>query len=315
MMYRLHRREDAPVSGTGQQSGLSRGTLRSGHRTLFAVLAALLATTVFTTSAHADGPYSSAAALFTRVPAPRATPAPTPPAPTVPPLVFFRAHGGATFTLTPSTAGGGFDAAAVEIARQAFAWRNDDFQSQHAVSTRLLDLVYQTMRHFNATQVEIVSGFRDGRSTSRHSHGRAIDFTIPGVTMTALAEHLRSLGFVGVGIYPRSGFVHLDVRATSYFWVDHSGAGRRGRVRQILAGVAQRADQAAIARGEAPDAAVAAAELEEKAAYASGDPSARVGRSRAARILARRQRVAEERRRIQRRERRQMRAARAPNEG
>ena len=133
--------------------------------------------------------------------------------------------------------------------------------------------------------------------------------------MTALAEYVRSLGFVGVGIYPRTGFVHLDVRAASYFWVDYSGAGRRGRVRQILAGVAQRADQAAIARGEAPDAAVAAAELEEKAAYVSGDPSARVGHSRAARIIARRQRIAEERRRIQRRERRQMRAARPANDG
>ena len=300
MMYRLHRRE---------------GTPRSALRTLMTALAALLAATLFTTSAHADGPYSSAAALFTPMPAPRATPAPATPAPAVLPLVFFRAHGGARFTLTPSTSGGGFDAAAIEVARQAFAWRNDDFQSQHAVSTRLLDLVYQTMRHFEATEVEIVSGFRDGRSTSRHSHGRAIDFTIPGVTMTALAEYVRSLGFVGVGIYPRTGFVHLDVRAASYFWVDSSGAGRRGRVRQILAGVAQRADQAAIARGEAPDATVAAAELEEKAAYASGDPSARVGHSRAARVIARRQRIAEERRRIQRRERRQMRAARAANDG
>ena len=31
------------------------------------------------------------------------------------------------------------------------------------------------------------------------------------------------LGFVGVGVYPVSGFVHLDVRERSYFWVDTSG--------------------------------------------------------------------------------------------
>jgi len=231
------------------------------------------------------------------------------------PLIFRRAHGGATFTLTPNTPTGGFDAADLETARQAFAWRDDEFTSQHPVSTHLLDLVYQTMRHFDATQVELVSGFRDGRSTSRHSHGRAIDFTIPGVAMNALAEHVRTLGFVGVGIYPRSGFVHLDVRNESYFWVDHSGSGRRGRVRQILAGVSVRADEAARARGQAPDATVATAELAEKAAYASGDPSARFGRTRAARVIARRQRVIAERQRIQRRERRQMRATASANDG
>ncbi len=235
--------------------------------------------------------------------------------PTVAPLVLRRAHGGATFTLTPSTASGGFDAADLETARQAFAWREDDFHSQYPISTHLLDLVYETMRHFAATQVELLSGYRDGRATSRHTHGRAIDFIVPGVSMTELATYVRTLGFVGVGIYPRSGFVHLDVRAESYFWVDYARSGRRGRVRQILGTVATRADEEARARGEAPDATVAAAELQEKAAYASGDPAARVGHSRAARLIARRERLSAERQRLQRRQHRQMRAARAASDG
>lgn len=231
------------------------------------------------------------------------------------PLVLRRAHGGATFTLTSRTATGSFDSANLELARQAFAWRDDDFHSEYPVSTRLLDLVYQTMRHFGAAQVELVSGFRDGRATSRHSHGRAIDFTIPGVSMSALAQYVRTLGFVGVGVYPRSGFVHLDVRAESCFWVDYSRSGRRGRIHQILAGVAIRADDEARARGEAPDAQVAAAELQEKAAYASGDPVARLGRARAARILARRQRREVEQQRVERQQRRQRRAGRASSDG
>lgn len=237
---------------------------------------------------------------------------PAAPAGTPVPLVLRRAHGGERFTLTPATASGGFDAADLETARRAFAWREDAFHSEHPVSTRLLDLVYRTMRHFDAVEVELLSGFRDGRATSRHSHGRAIDFIVPGVTQAALAEHLRTLGFVGVGVYPRTGFVHLDVRSESYFWVDYARSGRRGRVRPILGNLAARADVDARARGESPDATVLAAERDEKEAFASGDPAARLGRTRAARVIARRQRLIAERQRLRRRA---LRAARDANEG
>jgi hypothetical protein len=281
MKYRLSARQDAPLR-----------PLRSALALLCAAACVLLGATLGAQVARADAPHVA-----------------------LPPLVLRRAHGGAAFTLTPRTPTGSFDAANLEIARQAFAWRDDDFRSEHSVSTHLLELVYQTMRHFDAAEVELVSGFRDGRATSRHSQGRAIDFTVPGVSMSALAEYVRTLGFVGVGIYPRSGFVHLDVRAESYFWVDYSRSGRRGRIRQILAGVAVRSDEQARARGEAPDAEVAQAELREKAAYDSGDPVARLGRARAARILARRERLAAERERVARRQRRQLRAGRAASDG
>jgi uncharacterized protein YcbK (DUF882 family) len=229
-----------------------------------------------------------------------------------PPLVLRRAHGGARFTLTPATGAGGFDAADLEMARRAFAWREDDFRSEHPVSTRLLDLVYRTMRHFDANEIELISGFRDGRTTSRHSHGRAIDFIVPGVQQAELAAYLRTLGFVGVGIYPRTGFVHLDVRSESYFWVDRARSGRRGRVRPILGNLAAQADAEARARGEAPDQEVATAEREEKEAFERGDLAARVGRARAARVLARRQRVIAERQRLRRRA---LRAERSASEG
>ena len=47
-----------------------------------------------------------------------------------------------------------------------------------------------------------------------------------------------------------SGFVHVDVRERSYFWVDTSGPGKRSRIRGILADVAARSDAQASARGE-----------------------------------------------------------------
>ncbi len=272
---------------------------RSTHLLLAAALSLVTSLSGAHAVAHADAPQTANSA---GVSSPSA----------LPPLVLRRAHGGARFTLTPATATGGFDAADLDTARRAFAWREDDFRSEHPVSTRLLDLVYRTMRHFEASEVELISGFRDGRATSRHSHGRAIDFIVPGVQQADLAAYLRTLGFVGVGIYPRTGFVHLDVRSESYFWVDRARSGRRGRVRPILGSLAARADEEARARGEAPDQEVATAEREEKEAFERGDLAARVGRARAARVLARRQRVIAERQRLRRRA---LRAERAATEG
>lgn len=187
--------------------------------------------------------------------APTATrPVPPPPteapAPPPPPLVIECINGGAVFELTPETDQGGFDETDLAIARTAFAHREGG--REHDIHPRLLDLVYQTMRHFGATKVELISGYRAGRGRSRHFHGRAIDMRIPGVSNRDLAEHLRTLGFVGVGIYTRSGFVHLDVRSRSYFWVDRSLPNRPSRPRPHLRTLWDRMDAEARARGVEP---------------------------------------------------------------
>ena len=68
-----------------------------------------------------------------------------------------------------------------------------------------------------------------------------------------LVAYLRELGFVGVGFYPESSFVHLDVRDASYFWIDDSAPGEPTRLRSVLEDKARDADLAARARGEEPD--------------------------------------------------------------
>ncbi len=73
---------------------------------------------------------------------------------------------------------------------------------------------------------------------------------MPGAGDDEVATFARELGFVGVGIYPTSGFVHVDVRDRSYFWVDSSAPGRRNRERGILRDLAVRSDAAAADRGE-----------------------------------------------------------------
>ena len=85
---------------------------------------------------------------------------------------------------------------------------------------------------------------------SNHGRGRAIDVVVPGASDADVAKLAREMGFMGVGIYPTSGFVHVDVRDRSYFWIDSSGPGGRNRERGILADVAARADREATARGE-----------------------------------------------------------------
>jgi hypothetical protein len=75
---------------------------------------------------------------------------------------------------------------------------------------------------------------------------------VPGAKDDDVARFARDLGFVGVGVYPSSGFVHIDVRDRSYFWVDASGPGKRNRERGILGDLAKKADAQALSRGERP---------------------------------------------------------------
>lgn len=98
----------------------------------------------------------------------------------------------------------------------------------HSVDAGLIDLLYGLQRHFDAPCVRIISAYRAG-GRSQHARGLAADIVLPGVDDKSLASHARSLGGTGVGLYPRSGFVHVDVRSSPHYWVDSSGPGQRSR--------------------------------------------------------------------------------------
>jgi uncharacterized protein YcbK (DUF882 family) len=169
---------------------------------------------------------------------------------TLQPLVLQSINGRDTEVLVPQRDDGGFDAEELQRAAVAFSQQSPKV---HALAPRLLDLVYRAMRHFGASVVHVVSGYRRDRAGSRHSQGRAVDMNIEGVANDRLAAYLRDLGFVGVGFYPRAGFVHLDVRDASYFWIDDSEPGAPNHLRQVHEEQARAADAAARARGEVPD--------------------------------------------------------------
>jgi uncharacterized protein YcbK (DUF882 family) len=97
---------------------------------------------------------------------------------------------------------------------------------EKAMDPRLLTLLSHVYDHFGGKPLEVVSGYRyQRRQTSNHFKGTASDIRIKGVSakkLRAFAETLDT-GGMGIGIYPRSGFVHIDVRpAPSFRWVDNS---------------------------------------------------------------------------------------------
>jgi hypothetical protein len=94
--------------------------------------------------------------------------------------------------------------------------------------------VGKVSNHFGSRRLEVISGFRPYSPTqytahSNHNVGRAIDFRVVGIPNEALRDYCRTLGNVGVGFYPNSTFVHLDVRTSPAFWIDYSKPGEPPR--------------------------------------------------------------------------------------
>lgn len=101
-------------------------------------------------------------------------------------------------------------------------WRRNE---QVRMDPELLDLVWEVYRDLGASEpIHIICGYRAGatnemlRSRSRgvaknsqHVLGKALDFNIPGVDLTKLRYTGMKKQYGGVGIYPGSNFVHMDV--------------------------------------------------------------------------------------------------------
>jgi len=149
----------------------------------------------------------------------------------------------------PQTATGRFSAA--DLDRLAHALRDTRRGNEHPMDPGVLDLIYDIQLHFKASAIRVISGYRTpGRGGhSNHGRGRAIDFIVPGASDEEVAKYARSRGHTGVGTYPSSGFVHVDVRSASYYWVDNSGPGQKNCERATGGGEARANDSLADAAG------------------------------------------------------------------
>lgn len=175
-------------------------------------------------------------------------------------IVFHAVNTGETVLVRPFRPDGTPEPEAVQTLRHVL--RDHRADADHEVHPRLLSVLYRLVSALDAPQVNVISAFRRqrGRGHSLHGEGQAIDLIVPGVDSERVAEVARGFGHVGVGVYPTSGFVHLDVRDRSYFWIDRSGPGQRGRVVQVRADESRAADaryhassDRIVPRADAPD--------------------------------------------------------------
>lgn len=137
-------------------------------------------------------------------------------------LNLYHSHTGESIQAT-FRVNGSYDPAVLEKLNYFLRdWRNND---QTHMDPRLFDVVWEVYRTAGATQpIVVVSAYRSPQTNamlrrrsrgvaehSQHILGRAMDTTMPGMPMERIREIGMRLQRGGVGWYPSSNFVHLDV--------------------------------------------------------------------------------------------------------
>lgn len=146
------------------------------------------------------------------------------------------------------------------------AWREAEGDPEllaegvHRIHPGLLERLQRVGETFDPSPIEIVSGYRpESAERSRHHHGRALDIVVQGVAREALRDLVATFPQTGVGWYPNSTFVHIDVREESAYWVDLSGPGERPRyVRGAAPPLAEQVAEPSVERLERAEAPVQA---------------------------------------------------------
>ena len=135
---------------------------------------------------------------------------------------LYHAHTGESIEIAYRV-NGHYDAAALEKLNWFLRdWRRNE---ETKMDPRLFDAVWEAYRAAGATQpVTVVCGYRSPQTNamlrsrsrgvaehSQHILGRAMDTTMPGMSMEKVREVAMRLQMGGVGYYASSNFVHIDV--------------------------------------------------------------------------------------------------------
>jgi uncharacterized protein YcbK (DUF882 family) len=97
------------------------------------------------------------------------------------------------------------------------------------IDPRLVEMLFKLSQRTNQ-RVQLISGYRApafAAPNSYHTRGMAADIRIPGMTALMVRDLARAMGVRGIGYYPRSQFVHVDLRDEPFFWTD-LGTGEGG---------------------------------------------------------------------------------------
>jgi uncharacterized protein YcbK (DUF882 family) len=102
--------------------------------------------------------------------------------------------------------------------------------SAKPMDPRLIDTLRLIAREVDAP-LWLVSGYRaplNWREHNFHNRAQAADIRVDGMPAWKLRNLARKLGVLGVGYYPTTNMVHVDVRDEPYFWTDWSGPHQMG---------------------------------------------------------------------------------------
>jgi uncharacterized protein YcbK (DUF882 family) len=96
---------------------------------------------------------------------------------------------------------------------------------EHDIDPRLLVTLWQ-LAHDNGGTLLLISGFRTPErrgDKNFHTLGMAADVRIPGSWSWRMRDAARKIGVRGLGTYPTTNMIHVDVRTEPFTWVDWSG--------------------------------------------------------------------------------------------
>jgi uncharacterized protein YcbK (DUF882 family) len=97
---------------------------------------------------------------------------------------------------------------------------------------KLLDLLFALQQEVGGNEpFHVISGYRTRESNallrkknkgvakqSLHIYGKAVDIRVPGRKLRDVRRAAMNLKGGGVGYYPRSNFIHIDVGNIRYWW-------------------------------------------------------------------------------------------------
>lgn len=98
-------------------------------------------------------------------------------------------------------------------------------QTEHEPHPRLVAALVRIARE-SGRDLELVSGYRAplwARDHSFHVRGEAADIRIVGMSTMDSKALANAQGVPGLGYYPVSKMIHVDVRETHYRWTDWTG--------------------------------------------------------------------------------------------
>jgi uncharacterized protein YcbK (DUF882 family) len=98
-------------------------------------------------------------------------------------------------------------------------------QNEHELDPRLVR-VLADIADETGGDIELISAYRapkSGHDHNFHTQGMAADIRVKGMRAWDLKRTANALAVPGLGYYPTTKMIHVDVRDTPYRWTDWSG--------------------------------------------------------------------------------------------